>query len=429
MTSSNQHLQQALQHCSPDMQAEIAYRLALQESKQRSWLNLAYQLETIVTTAAVIATLAILLVPGVNQSTTDWYFGIPWLNAAEKQPDQEKQSDQAAEEQKLETQQEATGRIFPLPGKTHATAELSSGYGSRESPGGIGSTFHRGYDYPAPTGNPVLAIESGTVKVWTDGSCGNGIELKAKDRSFIYCHLDTVTVANGQSVPVGTVVGTVGSTGGSTGPHIHIGIIEGGDYIDPGEYLKVLPSNLESPPEAPAATAATSSVSPDEAQQYFLELNGFEFSDSKASSFRGVTRIEILGNPTEVDRETIKQVMQDLLDLGANGIEIVESGGNVQLHFAETTEFGNIVPDVVKGSIGFFSRKSEAEEGTILIATDRRISQQDRQHLIREEVTQLITGLGKDSDRYNDSIFQQRHDPVIQYSEIDKAVIRMAFEK
>jgi len=190
-----------------------------------------------------------------------------------------------------------------------------------------------------------------------------------------------------------------------------------------------LPSNLESAPEAPAATAATSSFSPDEAQQYFSELKGFEFSDSKATSFRAVTRIEILGKPTEADRETIKQVMQELLDLGAKGIEIVESGGNVQLHFAETTEFGNIVPSVVKGSIGFFSRKGEADEGTILIAADRIISQRDRSHLIREEATQLITGLGKDSDRYNDSLFQQRHDPVTQYSEIDKAVIRMAFEQ
>lgn len=421
--TSNLHLQRTLQSCSPDMQAEIAYRLALQETRRRFWANLSYRVETVMTTATVVGTLAILMVPGINQATTEWYGDIEWLHASE----QAASAEASAEPKAIAPD----ARIFPIPGQTHAIAvkekTFTSGYGPRESPGGIGSSFHRGNDYAAPVGTPLLATESGTVETWTDGGCGNGMEIKAKERSIIYCHLHEFKVQNGQSVNAGDVVGTVGSTGNSTGPHLHIGVIEGDDYIDPSEYLKALPSGLEKATETSGTAKGEDlgAASP-AAEEYFSEVckPGGEFGTGQKYPAMPNAKIEILGNATDADRQALEQVVSELRALGASGIQIVPSGGDVRVHFADPGEFRKIEPNYVEGNLGFFW-----SSGNVLIAAGSRVTQRERDHLLREEITQLLTGCYRDSNRYPDSIFYQGWTDTTQYTELDKAVIKKAFEK
>lgn len=309
------------------------------------------------------------------------------------------------------------GKVFPIPGKSHSTADFTSGYGPRSSPSGVGSTFHQGYDYAAPTGTPLVAVESGTVRVIKDGGCGNGIELMMKgNRSAVYCHMHTVTVTDGATVPAGAAVGTVGNSGNSTGPHLHIGIKENGQYIDPGDYLKSLSGDLKS---------VTTSGGSSSAQSYFQELSsGAEFGSNKPKPF-GPMRFKVIGTPTPEDRATLAAVVSELNAMGAD-IQEVQSGENVELHYAPEAQFKSIEPNYRPRNMGYFWRTGD--RGRILISTTG-VNQQERSHLIREEMTQLVTGLFKDSNRYPDSIFYQGWTATQQYSEIDKQVITMALRK
>jgi murein DD-endopeptidase MepM/ murein hydrolase activator NlpD len=101
---------------------------------------------------------------------------------------------------------------------------ISSGFGWRRHPITGKSSPHRGIDFPAPTGTPVLAARSGEVVLarWY-GGFGNAVILKHTNPSekTTYAHLSKISVQVGQSVSVGTVIGKVGSTGNSTGPHLH----------------------------------------------------------------------------------------------------------------------------------------------------------------------------------------------------------------
>jgi len=101
---------------------------------------------------------------------------------------------------------------------------ISSGFGWRRHPITGKSRPHRGIDFPAPSGTPVLAARSGEVVLasWY-GGFGNAVILKHSNPSekTIYAHLSKISVQVGQSLSVGTVIGKVGSTGHSTGPHLH----------------------------------------------------------------------------------------------------------------------------------------------------------------------------------------------------------------
>lgn len=118
-------------------------------------------------------------------------------------------------------------------------ATFTSGYGSRVSPGGIGSTYHQGNDFAAPTGTPVRALHDGVVTAagWNGGEglrvaidFGNGA-------SAVYAHLSRQLVTVGARVSAGQVVAHSGNTGHSTGPHLHLEIHVGGAAIDPMPWL------------------------------------------------------------------------------------------------------------------------------------------------------------------------------------------------
>ena len=118
---------------------------------------------------------------------------------------------------------------------------ITSKFGGRNSPGGIGSTNHKGVDIGTPMNTPILAAKSGTV-TWASWNGGYGecvIIYHGKGNSTLYGHLDNgaYNVKVGDTVRQGDVIAWSGTTGNSTGPHLHFGIKENDTWVDPLNYL------------------------------------------------------------------------------------------------------------------------------------------------------------------------------------------------
>lgn len=117
-------------------------------------------------------------------------------------------------------------------------AYISSEFGGRESPGGIGSTNHKGRDYAASAGTPIYAAASGTVTtVSYSAARGYYVVVNHGDIATLYQHCSATYVSVGQSVSAGQNIAAVGSTGYSTGPHLHFEVHVGGVPVDPRYYL------------------------------------------------------------------------------------------------------------------------------------------------------------------------------------------------
>ena len=126
-------------------------------------------------------------------------------------------------------------------------ARLTSGFGMRRHPILGYSRMHRGVDFAAPTGTPVMAAGSGVVEfVGRRGGYGKYIQIRHNsDYNTAYAHLSAYAsgLERGQRVKQGDVIGYVGSTGRSTGPHLHYEVLQAGDQISPID-LK-LPSGVQ----------------------------------------------------------------------------------------------------------------------------------------------------------------------------------------
>jgi len=131
------------------------------------------------------------------------------------------------------TSPSAAGLIWPVSGT------LSSGFGGRSSPGGIGSTYHEGIDIAVPEGTPIRAAKGGTVIMASyNGGYGNYTCIDhGSGLSTCYGHQSGFAVSAGQSVDQGQVIGYSGNTGSSTGPHLHFEVRINGVAQDPLAYL------------------------------------------------------------------------------------------------------------------------------------------------------------------------------------------------
>jgi murein DD-endopeptidase MepM/ murein hydrolase activator NlpD len=93
---------------------------------------------------------------------------------------------------------------------------------------------HKGTDYAAPTGTPILTTASGVVER-TGYTAGNGNYVKVKHNgtySTQYLHMSKILVRRGQHVNQGDVIGRVGSTGLATGPHVCYRFWKNGVQVD-----------------------------------------------------------------------------------------------------------------------------------------------------------------------------------------------------
>ena len=116
---------------------------------------------------------------------------------------------------------------------------ITSKFGGRNSPGGIGSTNHKGVDIGTPMNTPILAAKSGTV-TWASWNGGYGhcvIIYHGQGNSTLYGHLNSYSCKVGDTVSQGDLIAYSGTSGNSTGPHLHFGIKENDTWVDPLNYL------------------------------------------------------------------------------------------------------------------------------------------------------------------------------------------------
>ena len=115
-------------------------------------------------------------------------------------------------------------------------ARLSSPFGMRKHPIDGFTKMHRGTDFAAPTGTPIMASGDGVVKKagWC-GSGGNCVVIRHNSTyQTVYAHMSKFAkgIRSGVRVKQGQTIGYVGSTGKSTGPHLHYEVIVNGKKIN-----------------------------------------------------------------------------------------------------------------------------------------------------------------------------------------------------
>jgi Protein of unknown function (DUF2927)/Bacterial SH3 domain len=187
---------------------------------------------------------------------------------------------------------------------------------------------------------------------------------------------------------------------------------------------------VASPTIAPA-----SSLISQEQINYFLEVAlGSEFRNDHNPTihkWNGEVRIQYFGNPTVEDLATLDSVIREVNELAQGNIQlkIVGSNPNLTIYFVPESEFRRHEPGYVPTNYGFFMTRWDAT-GTIrsanVLITSENVTQQERSHLIREELTQSL-GLMRDSYKYSNSVFYQPWTDVTQYAEIDRTLIRLLY--
>jgi len=114
---------------------------------------------------------------------------------------------------------------------------VSEEFGTRRTFNGKLASIHRGLDYHAAPGTPVMAANSGQVvlahELFYEGNCviiDHGLGF-----TTIYMHLSQLEVSAGQQVEKGQEIGLSGATGRVTGPHLHVAARWEGAYLDPAQ--------------------------------------------------------------------------------------------------------------------------------------------------------------------------------------------------
>jgi len=137
----------------------------------------------------------------------------------------------------------------PLKFEPRVTSRFSS---SRMHPVLHTARAHRGVDYAAPTGAPVIAAASGVVTAASyDASNGRMVRVRhASGYESFYLHLSAFGpgIRAGARVEQGQTVGLVGATGLATGPHLHYGLTRNGVFVNP--------LRLSQPPGDPIPSSA-----------------------------------------------------------------------------------------------------------------------------------------------------------------------------
>ena len=115
-------------------------------------------------------------------------------------------------------------------------ARLSSPFGMRKHPIDGFNKMHKGTDFAAPMGTPIMASGDGIIKKagWCGGG-GNCIVIKHNTTyQTVYAHMSKFAqgIRSGVRIKQGQTIGYVGSTGKSTGPHLHYEVIVNGKKVN-----------------------------------------------------------------------------------------------------------------------------------------------------------------------------------------------------
>lgn len=125
------------------------------------------------------------------------------------------------------------------------SAALGSRYGPRQSPGGVGSSNHKGADYPIPANSPVSAALPGVARVRNDpNGYGQYVEIDhGGGLTTRYAHVGRYNVKDGQRVEQGDTVAFSGGergaagAGNSQGAHLHFEVRRNGAAVNPEQAL------------------------------------------------------------------------------------------------------------------------------------------------------------------------------------------------
>jgi murein DD-endopeptidase MepM/ murein hydrolase activator NlpD len=121
---------------------------------------------------------------------------------------------------------------------------ITSGFGGRADPFGGGSQFHKGIDFEADVGDPVLAVGDGIVTFsGTRSGYGNVVEVD-HGNGYVsrYAHNSQNIAQVGDLVRGGQKIAKAGSTGRSTGAHLHLEVWENGVVVNPMQFLAEQPA-------------------------------------------------------------------------------------------------------------------------------------------------------------------------------------------
>ena len=120
-----------------------------------------------------------------------------------------------------------------------ANSYITSSYGGRSDPIRGGRQFHKGIDFEANTGDPVLSVADGVVSfAGVRSGYGNVIEVDHGNGYVTrYAHNSRLTARVGDLVRSGQQIAKAGSTGRSTGAHVHFEVWENGRAVNPRKFL------------------------------------------------------------------------------------------------------------------------------------------------------------------------------------------------
>ena len=116
-------------------------------------------------------------------------------------------------------------------------ARVTSGFGMRKHPILGYTKGHKGVDFGAPRGTPIMAAGDGVIeRAAPTGTYGNYIKIKHNSGfETAYAHLNGFAkgIRSGAKVRQGDIIGYVGTTGRSTGPHLHYEVLRAGEWQNP----------------------------------------------------------------------------------------------------------------------------------------------------------------------------------------------------
>ena len=123
--------------------------------------------------------------------------------------------------------------------KSDKYVHLLSGFGMRDHPVHKVKRMHKGIDFPAKRGTPIVATGNGRIVEIKRKRTGYGRSVLI-DHGFgyktLYAHLDKINVKVGEKVNRGEQIGTIGRTGTATAPHVHYEVHKNGQAINPINY-------------------------------------------------------------------------------------------------------------------------------------------------------------------------------------------------
>ena len=161
-------------------------------------------------------------------------------------PEDQKQIEAAAKAKEKALAQSADHPLWSGSFVAPVKAQATDSFGTRRMFNGKLASIHKGTDFRAHMGTPVMAGNSGTVilaqLLYYEGNCvmiDHGLGLTS-----ISMHLSRIDVKPGERVKKGQQIGLSGATGRVTGPHLHWAIRWQGAYFDPAKLLRLNLNNL-----------------------------------------------------------------------------------------------------------------------------------------------------------------------------------------